>query len=103
MFDTSAQQRLSVDALLYVTDSLSAAERDAYERRLGEDQSEREAVSAAVRMVQTCAGRGSLRPSPAYRQRVERRLRARQRNLWRFRGIRCCGPDSARPPLFFSR
>jgi hypothetical protein len=61
---------LTLQALLYAGGELDAAEADAFERRLGDDQSARDALSRAVSLNAI-----PLRPNPAYREGVCRRLR----------------------------
>jgi hypothetical protein len=62
-----------IDALLYVTGVLTRAEQEGFEARLGEDQASREAVVAAVGLVQAHTGTRAVRPNPEYRRRVTQR------------------------------
>jgi anti-sigma-K factor RskA len=70
-------QNLPVLALLYATGELDAAEAAAFERRLGEDQSAREALCQAVQLAQAMAGLETPLPRLAYRERVRQELRGR--------------------------
>lgn len=65
---------LSRDAFCYAGGVLGPAAALAFERRLGEDQSAREALADAVARVQALAGAPPLAPDPGYRAAVCRRL-----------------------------
>lgn len=69
---------LALQALLYASGELEGAQGKAFEQRLGEDQSAREALCQAVQMTLALQGRVPARPNPAFRERVRQRLRARQ-------------------------
>ncbi|HEY7424550.1 MAG TPA: hypothetical protein VH682_10005 [Gemmataceae bacterium] len=62
-------------AFLYVSGEMNATETAAFERRLGEEQTLREALCQAVELMQTLEGLAPPMPRPAYRQRVRQRLR----------------------------
>src|SRR5262245_40467052 len=82
MHDTNGYgEPLALQALLYATGELDAPEEAAFEQRLGEDQQAREALCQAVRLSSSLAGRRVTGPGPAYRQRVQSRLR-RVRGAW---------------------
>src|SRR5438067_2523131 len=69
----SPDDLLASQALLFASGLLHDEEADAFEVRLSEDQTAREALCQAVQLLQ---GRGAaLRPDPAYRRRVLQRLR----------------------------
>lgn len=68
---------LAMQALLYASGELDEAQVAAFEQRLGEDQSVREALCQAVQMTLALQGQVLARPHPAYRERVRQRLRAR--------------------------
>jgi hypothetical protein len=72
---------LALQALLYAGGELPAADADAFERLLANDQAAREALVQAVQLAQPLRGRPSA-PDPAYRDRVRRRLRPGP-GLWR--------------------
>src|SRR5262245_56468906 len=69
---------LALQALLYASGELEGAQLSAFEQRLGEDQSTREALCQAVQMTLALKSHWPTRPSPAYRERVRQRLRGRQ-------------------------
>jgi hypothetical protein len=69
-------ERLALQALLYAGGALDEPEVDDFEARLAADQRAREALCRAVELVQSCAG-GPVRPDPAYRERVRRRVAPR--------------------------
>jgi anti-sigma factor RsiW len=73
---------LALQALLYAAGELPAAEADAFEQRLADDQAAREALVQAVAIVQPLSGGVPGQPRPAYREVVRRRLQPRA-NLWR--------------------
>ena len=66
---------LTLTALLYAGGELGGAERDAFEQRLAGDQAARDALADAVRTTLALGGTDVLRPDPAYRAGVRRRLR----------------------------
>ena len=66
---------LTLTALLYAGGELGGAERDAFEQRLAGDQAARDALADAVRTTLALGGTADLRPDPAYRAGVRRRLR----------------------------
>jgi hypothetical protein len=65
---------LAALALLYAGGELEGSEAAAFEDRLAQDQSAREALCQAVQLTQTLAGQAPLTPSASYRARVRRRL-----------------------------
>lgn len=77
-----AADTLALTAFLYASGELDAAEAEAFEQRLGEDQAARAAVAQAVQLSLTAAGPTPPKPDPIYRQRVRQRLRP-QSGLWR--------------------
>ena len=62
-------------ALLYAAGELEAPAAAAFERRLADDQSARDALCSAVRMHQAMCGQPEPVPDRAYRKRVRARLR----------------------------
>jgi len=72
---------LGWQVFLYAGGELDDADARALERRLGEDQSAREALCRAVQLVQTLSGRAPAVPEPAYRTQVRQRLQA-QKSFW---------------------
>jgi hypothetical protein len=68
---------LTALALLYAHGELDGAEVAAFEQRLGEDQSAREALCQAVQLSQTVGGQLPPTPDPAYRERVRLGLSGR--------------------------
>src|SRR5262245_9682107 len=76
---------LALHALLDASGELDAAEAEAFERRLGEDQAAREALAGAVPLARALGGLPAAAPDPAYRARVRRLLRPRAgvwQRLW---------------------
>jgi anti-sigma-K factor RskA len=76
---------LALHALLYASGELDAAEAEAFERRLGEDQAAREALAGAVPLALALGGGSVTAPDPAYRARVRQLLRPRAgvwQRLW---------------------
>jgi hypothetical protein len=71
---------VSLDAFLYVTGELGPAEAADFERRLGQDQSARDALCQAVQLSATLNRLSTVQPNPAYRERVRERLR--RRSCW---------------------
>jgi hypothetical protein len=69
-----AGDNLDALALLYANGEMDAAQAAAFERRLGEDQGAREALSVAVELARTLDGLPTPMPDPAYRAAVRRRL-----------------------------
>lgn len=67
-------QALALQALLYAGGELDEADAIAFEGRLAEDQSAREALAQAVELTQTLEGRQPARPDPRWRGRVRDRL-----------------------------
>ncbi|HEY1861910.1 MAG TPA: hypothetical protein VGG61_16230 [Gemmataceae bacterium] len=75
-------------ALLYASGELDAAQAAAFEKRLGNDQEAREALTVAVQLAQMPVAGEVARPNPSYRQRVRQQLRSAP-SLWgRFCGRR---------------
>ncbi|MBY0524479.1 MAG: hypothetical protein K2R98_13820 [Gemmataceae bacterium] len=72
---------LSVQALLYASGEMEAAEAAAFEQRLGEDQAAREALCQAVEFATLASGQAPPTPDPAYRDRVRATLRQRRRHM----------------------
>lgn len=66
---------LALQAFLYASGELDADEAAAFEQRLSDDQSAREALTQAVQLTRAPSGLVPLRPTPAYRAAVLRRLR----------------------------
>jgi hypothetical protein len=81
---SAVDPNLTALALLYANGELDAPESAAFESRLGEDQSAREALCQAVQLTQGLGGARPPAPSPAYRDRVRRGLAnpARPRRWW---------------------
>jgi anti-sigma-K factor RskA len=71
--DRSGDDRLL--AMLYAAGELDDTAAAAFECRLADDQSVREALCAAVRLQRMSAGNPDLSPDPRYRERVRQRLR----------------------------
>jgi hypothetical protein len=67
---------LSRLAMLYAGGELNEVDAAAFERRLADDQSTRDALCVAVRLRRLLNGQPALTPSPEYRERVRQRLRA---------------------------
>jgi len=65
---------LAYQALLYASGEMDGPELAAFEARLGEEQAAREALLQAVQLSLGQAGPASLRPDPAYRERVRARV-----------------------------
>ncbi|HYT91403.1 MAG TPA: hypothetical protein VEL76_22005 [Gemmataceae bacterium] len=65
---------LALQALRYTRGVLGRVEADAFEARLEGDQRARDALCRAVELVADFSGLGAVRPNPAYRERVRRRL-----------------------------
>jgi hypothetical protein len=79
----SGNVALAFQALLYASGEMDGAEAVAFEARLGEDQAAREALCQAVQLSSAQAGPGTLRPDPAYRERLRKRFQP-QRTFWRW-------------------
>jgi hypothetical protein len=77
-------ESVPLQAFLYANGELDSAEASAFERRLGEDQSAREALCQAVQLSRTLNRLAAARPNPAYRERVRERLRRRSCWNWLF-------------------
>jgi anti-sigma-K factor RskA len=67
-------ENLSWLALLYSSGELDEAEAAVFEKRLGNDQGAREALTVAVQLAQMPAAGEIARPNPSYRERVRQRL-----------------------------
>lgn len=81
-------EALALEALLYLSDALPQEHTGLFERRLADDQKARDALSLAVAFVQSCEGQEAVRPDPAYREEVRRKLQPRKhwwQGLWRRR------------------
>jgi hypothetical protein len=66
-------------ALLYAGGELDGIDAAEFEKRLGEEQSLREALCQAVELVRKLEGLPLLVPRPDYRERVRQRLQPRAR------------------------
>jgi len=73
----AAEGALAFQALLYASGELEGEPATAFEARLAEDQSAREALAQAVQLSLALAGHAAPDPDPAYREAVRRRLRPR--------------------------
>ena len=71
--DEPVSPALTLQALLYAGGELGEAEAAAFERRLGGDQSAREALQNAVRLSLAVTDSG-MTPDPGWRDRARRRL-----------------------------
>ena len=71
---------LVLKAMLYASGELDAQETAAFEQRLGEDQTARDALCHAVELTQTFGNAVPRGPDPEYRSRVRHRLRQRRRH-----------------------
>jgi hypothetical protein len=69
-----AGDALAFQALCYAAGEMALAEAQAFERRLGDDQSARDALARAVRTASALAGDSAPAPDPAYRAAVRQRL-----------------------------
>jgi anti-sigma-K factor RskA len=69
-------ENLSWLALLYASGELDEAHAAVFEKRLGNDQEAREALTVAVQLAQMPVAGEMARPNPSYRQRVRQRLRS---------------------------
>jgi hypothetical protein len=69
---------LAAQALLCASGELEGEEAAAFERRLAEDQSAREALVQAVQLTQALADGPPSLPNPTYRDRVRQRLLPRR-------------------------
>jgi anti-sigma-K factor RskA len=88
-------------AILYASGELEAEEAAAFERRLADDQSTRDALCTAVRLSRTMSGQPDPVPDVSYRERVKQRLLAgKDRPVLARRTIRVhpFGRWPARPP-----
>jgi hypothetical protein len=72
---------LAFQALLYASGEMDGPEAAHFEARLGEDQAAREALCQAMQLACPPDGSGCLRPDPAYREQVRRRIEPR-RSFW---------------------
>jgi hypothetical protein len=79
---------LALQALMYASGASDRVEADAFENRLAADQHAREALCRAVELVSSCSGAGAVRPDPAYRESVRRRLTVQSGVLGRLLGPR---------------
>lgn len=77
---------LACTALLYASGELDEADALAFDRRLAEDQSAREALCQAVELNLALTKEAPAAPDPAYRQRVRARLQQRRRHLKKMAG-----------------
>jgi hypothetical protein len=68
---------VNLQAFLYASGELEGIEAASFERRLGEEQAAREALSQAVLLCQPLGSQISAGPNPVYRECVRRRLRPR--------------------------
>jgi anti-sigma-K factor RskA len=81
-------ENLSWLALLYASGELDEAQAAVFEKRLGNDQQAREALTVAVQLAQMPVAGEIALPNPSYRERVRRQLGSRP-SLWgRFCGRR---------------
>jgi hypothetical protein len=73
-FDHPLTDPLILQALLYASGELPREEAEAFERRLGAEQSAREALATAVHLSRPIDSGRPTRPSPVYRRQVAARL-----------------------------
>jgi hypothetical protein len=69
------REALAIEALLYASGALGGPAEAAFEKRLGDDQRARDALSRAVAFFH---GDEPPRPDPAYRERVRQHLQPRR-------------------------
>jgi hypothetical protein len=74
---------LAFQALLYASGEMEVADTADFEARLEADQTARDALCQAVQMTYPQAALGTLKPNPAYRDRVRQRLQPRN-GFWRW-------------------
>ena len=78
---STGDDELAYTALLYASGELEGDDAVAFEQRLAEDQTARDALCQAVEYTTLASGQTPTAPDPAYRDRVRQRLRHRRRQI----------------------